>query len=110
MIVNNLILNNFVCIFFSRFYVPLQSHELLVNLNGCNYGNQSGCAVTLKVRGHGLPGPKATTVSKICSETETDCVLQLFQPEVNAWNYLEIQSTVDETLTASISFVLKGLF
>ncbi|XP_053394085.1 post-GPI attachment to proteins factor 6-like [Mercenaria mercenaria] len=90
-----------------KFYVPLQAHDLLVKLNDCKYGNQSGCAVTLNSRGQGLPGPKPSTVSQICSETDPDCVLELFHPEVNAWNYLEIQSAVDETWTASLLFVLK---
>lgn len=96
-------------IFSFRFFVPLQVYDLLVNLDGCKYGNQSGCVVNLNVRGQGLPGPKLQTVSKACSESETDCVLTMFHPEVNSWNYLEIQSTVDEELTASLSFVLKGL-
>ena len=100
---------NVLSIFF-RFYVPLQAHDLQVQLKGCNYGNQSGCLVTLKSRGHGLPGPKTTTVTNMCSETEADCVLKLLNPEVNAWNYLEIQSTAEETLTATLSFVMKGMF
>ncbi|KAL4236436.1 Transmembrane protein 8A [Mactra antiquata] len=90
-----------------KFFVPLNVHGYIVKLEECRHENNTGCVVSMRTRGRGLPGPVSSTTTITCDVDSTDCDLEDFHPEVNSWQYIEIQSNSDEDLTAILSFVLR---
>lgn len=98
----------YACYF--RFFVPLQVYEFSITVSGCAHGNDTSCPVSMATRGEGLPGYNNATVKTECVNGEDYCVLDVFHPSTGLWNYLEIVSDSDETLTAVVEVKFSGKY
>lgn len=88
--------------------MPLHVYEFRITVSGCVHGNETSCPVFMAARGEGLPGRNNATVSAECLDGDDSCVLDIFHPTTGLWNYLEIFSKTDETLTANVKVKFSG--
>ena len=90
--------------------MPLHVSSISVTVSDCDHGNQTNCPVVMATRGGAIPGANDATEKATCSKGLDSCVVNVFHPSTGQWNYLEILTDSEGTLTATAHVRFAGKY